>query len=81
MKIGKTEKYLNTHTKNNKTACFVLLDSEDLTQKEAGQKAKEKISQQCDRMYNIQFVDLQQKDVGDMSVEEINNHIKPQLGI
>ena len=40
MKIGKTEKYLNTHTKNNKTACFVLLDSEDLTQKEAGQKAK-----------------------------------------
>ncbi len=40
MKIGKTEKHLNTHTKNNKTACFVLLDSEDLTQKEAGQKAK-----------------------------------------
>ena len=48
---------------------------------EAGQKAKEKISQQCDRMYNIQFVDLPKKDVGDMSVEEINNHIKPQLGI
>ena len=48
---------------------------------EAGQKAKEKISQQCDRMYNIQFVDLPQKDVGDMSVEEINNHITPQLGI
>jgi len=40
LKIGKTEKHLNTHTKNNKTACFVLLDSEDLTQKEAGQKAK-----------------------------------------
>lgn len=40
MKIGKTEKYLNTYTKNNKTACFVLLDSEDLTQKEASQKAK-----------------------------------------
>ena len=48
---------------------------------EAGQKAKEKIFQQCDRMYNIQFVDLPQKDVGDMSVEEINNYIKPQLGI
>ena len=48
---------------------------------EAGQKAKEKISQQCDRMYNVKFVDLPQKDVGDMSVEEINTHIKPQLGI
>jgi len=46
---------------------------------EAGQRAREKISQQCERMYNIRFVDLLQKDVGDMSVEEINTHLKPQL--
>ena len=48
---------------------------------EAGELAREKIAAQCERMYNIQFVDLPQKDVGDMSVEEINSHIKPQLGI
>tara|TARA_B100000029_G_scaffold323871_1_gene316258 strand:- start:7099 stop:8166 length:1068 start_codon:yes stop_codon:yes gene_type:complete len=48
---------------------------------EAGRLAREKIAAQCERMYNIQFVDLPQKDVGDMSVEEINDHIKPQLGI
>ena len=48
---------------------------------EAGQRAKEKISDQCGRMYNIKFIDLTEKDVGAMSVEEINNHIKPQLGL
>ena len=48
---------------------------------EAGELAREKISRQCERMYNIQFVDLPEKDVGDMIVEEINNHIKPQLRI
>lgn len=48
---------------------------------EAGELAREKISRQCERMYNIQLVDLPEKDVGDMSVDEINNHIKPQLGI
>lgn len=47
---------------------------------EAGQQAREKIAEQCQRMYNIQFIDLPQKDVGDMSVDEIHNHIKPQLG-
>jgi DNA primase len=47
---------------------------------EAGQLAREKIAEQCRRMYNIQFIDLSQKDVGDMSVDEINSHIKPQLG-
>jgi 5S rRNA maturation endonuclease (ribonuclease M5) len=52
----------------------VMTDSD-----EAGMHAREKIAKQCERMYNIQFVDLLQKDVGDMSVEEINTHVKPQL--
>ena len=46
---------------------------------EAGLVARDKIAEQCERMYNIKFVDLLQKDVGDMSVEEINTHVKPQL--
>ena len=52
----------------------VMTDSDD-----AGNLAREKIAKQCERMYNIKFVDLPQKDVGDMSVEEIKTHVEPQL--
>ena len=46
---------------------------------EAGLVARDKIAEQCERMYNIKFVDLPQKDVGDMSVEEIDTYVRPQL--
>ena len=46
---------------------------------EAGIKAKESIKKKCGRMFNIVEVDLPAKDVGELSVSEINKIIKPQI--
>ena len=47
---------------------------------EAGKKARASIRKKCDRIFNILEVDLSTKDVGEMSVEQINNELKPKLG-
>lgn len=52
----------------------VLTDSDG-----AGQNAKEKIRKKCSNLFNIIDIDIPAKDVGEMSIEEINEHLKPQL--
>jgi len=52
----------------------VLTDSDG-----AGQNAKEKIRDKCSDLFNIIEVDMPANDVGEMSVEEINEYLKPQL--
>ena len=44
---------------------------------EAGIESREGISNQCDRLYNITYIDIPKKDVGEMTVEEIQDHITP----
>tara|TARA_R100000008_G_scaffold15804_1_gene7751 strand:+ start:2887 stop:3945 length:1059 start_codon:yes stop_codon:yes gene_type:complete len=45
----------------------------------AGEKAKASIKKKCERNFNIVEVDLSTKDVGEMSVEQINKELKPKL--
>ena len=52
----------------------VLTDSDG-----AGQNAKEKIRKKCSNLFNIIDVDIPFNDVGEMSIEEVNEHLKPQL--
>ena len=52
----------------------VLTDSDG-----AGQNAKEKIRKKCSDLFNIIDVDIPANDVGEMSIKEINEHLKPQL--
>ena len=54
---------------------LVLMTDND----EAGLDAKEKIKDQCERLFNIQTPEISKKDVGDMTVEEIESIIKPQI--
>lgn len=54
---------------------LVLLTDND----EAGNKAKKSIKKKCERIFNIVELDLQTKDVGEMSVEQIENQLKPKL--
>ena len=52
----------------------ILTDNDD-----AGAKAKKSIKQKCERLFNIIEPTFDKKDVGDMSIEEINETIRPQL--
>jgi len=45
---------------------LALTDSDD-----SGIKAREKIRSRCSRMYNVKFLDLPSKDIGEMSIEEV----------
>ncbi|MAF25454.1 hypothetical protein CL634_07760 [bacterium] len=46
---------------------------------EAGKKAKNSIKSKCSRIFNIVEPEFDHKDVGDMTVEQINLELKPQL--
>lgn len=48
---------------------------------DAGEKAAKQIQKKCERMFNVyQIEPLEGKeDVGDMTVGEINEHLKPKL--
>ena len=46
---------------------------------EAGQRASRNIRDKCERLFNMYYPTLKSKDVGDMSVEDINRYLKPQL--
>ena len=46
---------------------------------EAGQKASQNIKEKCERLFNMYYPSLNSKDVGDMSVEDIDKYLKPQL--
>ena len=54
---------------------IVILTDND----EAGLKAKKSIRQKCDRLFNIIEPVFDKNDIGDMSIEEINETIKPQI--
>jgi len=54
---------------------LILLTDND----EAGKKARTSIRKKCDRIFNILEVDLSTKDVGEMSVDQINTELKPKL--
>ena len=54
---------------------IVLLDTD-----EAGIKGREKIKQKCGDLYNLHFPEIKSsKDVGEMSVEEIQELLVPQI--
>ena len=55
---------------------LVLITDND----EAGSDAKDKIKEQCRRLFNIQTPYISKKDVGDMTIEEIELTIKPYTG-
>jgi len=55
---------------------LVLLTDND----DAGKKGKKSIIRKCERIFNITEVSIKTKDVGDMSIEEINKEIKPKIG-
>lgn len=44
---------------------------------EAGLEAREIITNKCSRMFNVHHIDLPKKDVGDMSVKELQNFLLP----
>ena len=54
---------------------LILLTDND----EAGEKARRSIRKKCERIFNIVEIDLSTKDVGEMSVEQINEELKPKL--
>ena len=53
---------------------IVLTDND-----EAGQKAAEMIKQKCSNTYRIYIPTISKSDVGEMSIEEIHQHISPFL--
>jgi 5S rRNA maturation endonuclease (ribonuclease M5) len=53
---------------------IVILDPD-----EAGQEGVKKIRQKCSRTYNISTISLSNKDIADMSVEEVQDLIIPQI--
>ena len=46
---------------------------------EAGEKARDSIIQKCERLFHIIFPTFSKKDIGEMSVIEIEEEVKPQL--
>ncbi len=46
---------------------------------EAGIKAASSIKEKCGRLFNLHFPQLPKKDVGDMSTDEIEEQLKPQI--
>jgi DNA primase len=46
---------------------------------EAGHRAAEQIMKKCGRRFNYHRPNISQKDIGDMTVEQINNEILEQL--
>ena len=46
---------------------------------EAGDKAKQSIIHKCDRLFHIICPEFSKDDIGEMTVAEINEEIKPQL--
>ena len=53
---------------------FVIMDND-----EAGKLAREKIEEDCKRSFNLYFPTIENKDVGDMSSQDIDLYLKPQL--
>lgn len=54
---------------------IVLLTDSD----EAGQKGRKSIRKKCERVFNIVEVELPTKDVGELTVKEIEENIKPKI--
>ena len=54
---------------------IILLTDSD----EAGQKGRKSIRKKCERAFNIIEVELPTKDVGELSVKEIEEIIKPKI--
>jgi 5S rRNA maturation endonuclease (ribonuclease M5) len=56
------------------TTIVVLTDND-----QAGKEAKVQIKRQLGRMYNLIFPKISKKDIGEMTVKEINEQIVPQV--
>jgi len=54
---------------------LVILTDND----EAGKKASEQIKDKCKNTYRIYQPTIEANDIGEMSIEEINNQIRPLL--
>lgn len=55
---------------------IVITDNDD-----AGESARVQIDKKCSKIYNIKHIRISKNDIGDMSIEEINREIKPNIGI
>jgi DNA primase len=53
---------------------IVIMDND-----EAGKKCRQEIRERLSSFFNIIDIELQKKDVGEMTVEEVNKFIKPKL--
>lgn len=53
---------------------ILLMDNDD-----AGQRAIQAIKEQCNNTYYIHTLNFQCNDVGEMSIEQINNELRPQI--
>lgn len=47
---------------------------------EAGESARQQIEKKCSKIYNIQHIRVSKNDIGDMTIDEINNEITSKLG-
>lgn len=52
---------------------LIILSDND----KAGQEGREKIYRKCQRYFNCHFIDLEEKDIGDTSVEEVRALLGP----
>ena len=57
--------------KSGAMTLWVLTDSD-----KAGIEAREKIRKRCARLYNVKFIDLKNKDIGETPIEEIKELLK-----
>jgi len=55
---------------------YIIVDND-----EAGKQASAKIYKQCERTYRCHIINISKGDIGDMTVEEINQEIKPEINV
>ena len=53
---------------------IVIMDNDENM---AGQKAAQRIREQCEKIYNVKVVELEKNDLGDMTKEEIQGKVLP----
>jgi len=51
----------------------------DNDENEAGQKAAQKIKEQCEKSYRVYTLDINKQDVGEMNTNEITEDIRPWI--
>jgi hypothetical protein len=55
---------------------IIIMDNDE---NEAGQKAAQKIKEQCEKSYRVYTLDINKQDVGEMNTNEITEDIRPWI--